>query len=139
MAKPPGFFDKVNYIMDWWEDPCDDPWLLFVRPLRPPTGNLVLSLTTFGMADVMRGYMRPTDFGTDVGLSGRKQRSLRHGRRGASARTRKGAAGRRLRNIASLGDDTGNFVGKRLPGASNFRNPVMSTAEGAFWAVDGVL
>lgn len=131
MPKPPGILDRVNGIIKFLEDPClslDAPWLLYIELARKPAGQLVLALLSFGFDDVIRGYFRPK------GL-----RSGRHGRRRRAPPRRPGALRRAIRRIPGLGDDLGDYLGKRLPGADRVRGRRVNQGVKFLWIVDGVL
>ncbi len=131
MPKPPGILDRVNAIVRFIEDPClslDAPWLLYIELARKPAGLLIVALLTFGLDDVIRGYFRPK------GL-----RSGRHGRRRRAPPRRPGALRRALRRIPGLGDDVGDMLGKRLPGAERMRGRQVKQGVKFLWIVDGLL
>lgn len=124
----PTFIDKVNGIVRFIEDPCDAPWLLYIELARKPFGKMVLTLLTFGLLDVIRAYFRP--------------KGLRSGRKGRGRRRpppRPGSLRRILGKIPGLGQDTGEMVGKWLPGGERVRGRQVSQGVKFFWLVDGVL
>lgn len=129
MPRPqPGLIDKVNYIVRFIEDPCDAPWVVYLETAIPPAGRLLLSWFSFGLDDLIRGYFRPK------GL--RSGRHGRGGRRGGKPRTR---LGRFIARIPGLGDDVGNFIGKRLPGAKAARGRQVSDGVKHLWIIDNRL
>ncbi len=128
MARPPGIIDRVNYVVRFLEDPCDAPWMVYIETAIPPAGRLLLAWFSFGLDDVLRGFFRPK------GL-----RSGRHGRRGRRGGVRPGRLTRLARNIPGLGDDVGNFIGKRLPGAERARGRQVSQGVKSLWIIDNRL
>lgn len=121
MPKAPSWIDKVNFIEDFVQNPCDVPFLLYAKAAYKPAGKALLSLLSFGMDDVARGFFRPK------GL-----RSGRHGRKGRSAR--KGRGKKRIGSIPEIGEE----IGKRIPGARKAGDPVEDAAK-MLWKVDGVI
>lgn len=134
MPTAPSYIDKINYIVDFWIDPCNAPLLLYLELALPPAGDALVTWFTYGLADVLRGYARPSK-----ALGGR--RSTRKGK-GKKPRTRLGRAaaqaGRRGRMLPGFGDDSGGFLGKNLPGAKEFKKRPISQGEFNLWILDDV-
>lgn len=128
MGQRPSFGDKLNGIVRFIEDPCDAPFLLYIELARAPAKKALLSFLTFGLADIMRGYFRPK------GL-----RSRRHGRGGRKSGVGRSRLGRAVGRVPGLGDDLGNFIGKRLPGAERLNQRHVSQGVKNLWLVDGLL
>lgn len=128
MAVRPSFGQKVNGIVRFIEDPCEAPWIVYLELAREPFKKALLTWFTFGLADVMRGYFRPR------GVRGR-----RHGRGRGKGGARAGLLVRALRRIPGIGDDVGNFIGKRLPGAHALNQRQVSQGVKNLWFIDGVL
>jgi hypothetical protein len=124
----PGIIEKVNYFTDLFVDDCDEPFLVWATTALPPLGQLVLSLVSFGTDDIIRGYFRPK------GL-----RSARHGRGGKKRGIRRSGLGRALANVPGIGDDTGNMIGKMLPGAQSRTANQVSQGLNNMWRIDGVI
>lgn len=120
MPKPPGLIDKVNAIVKFVENPCRAPWLVYMETALPAAGNLLLSLVSFGMDDVVRGWARPKGI-----------RSSRHGRKGSKGRGGRGGGG----GIPEIGEE----IGKRLPGAEAAKGRHVSDGVKNLWFVDGVI
>jgi len=117
MAKHPGIIDKVNYVVRFMENPCNAPWVVYFELAGPPLGKAIITLLSFGMDDIIRGFFKPK------GL-----RSGRHGRRG-----RRGKGGKfRLPEI-------GEEIGKRLPGAEEAKGRSVTQGVKNLWLIDGVL
>jgi len=117
MAGPNGLFDQVNYIKKFISNPCDAPWTVYLELFFPAFGKAILTILTFGMDDVMRGYFRPKGV-----------RGPWHRRKG-----RKGKA--RFRGIPEIGE----AVGSHLPGAESVRGRSVTHGVKHMWMVDGVL
>lgn len=128
MAQRPTFVEKVNQIVRFIEDPCEAPWIVYLELAREPAKQALLTWVTFGLNDVMRGYFRPK------GVRGR-----RHGRGRGKGGARAGFLARGLRRIPGIGDDVGDFIGKRLPGAKELKQRHVSQGVKNMWFVDGVL
>ena len=117
MPRPPvdpGFFDKVNYVIDAWSRPCDAPWYIYVETLWPAALKAFITLATFGWDDVARGYFRP--------------RGLQGPRRSGKGRRR----GRGLRGPPELGD----ALGRSLPGADEVKGEKWSNLSKTLWRID---
>lgn len=122
MPKPPGFVDKFNFVIDFFQNPCDAPFMLYVETAHKAAGKAVLSLLSFGMDDIARGFFRPK------GL-----RSGRHGRkRNQPGRRRRG--NKRIGSFPELGEE----IGKRIPGAAKAGEPVEDVQK-FLWRIDGGL
>jgi len=129
MATPPapGFFKKVNYIVDFVIDPCHAPILVYIELARAPFGKLVLAWLTFGWDDVLRGYLRPTK-------AMRGARTFRRGKRPKGW----GRIPGYLRKIPGIGDDVGNWIGKKIPGSKELQGRSVGQGQKFFWAADGL-
>ncbi len=120
MPKPPvdpGYFDKVNYVIDSWTRGCEAPWFIYVETMGPAALKAFITLMTFGWDDVARGFFRP-----------RGLRSQRHRRKGKKT-------GRLARFFPEIGEE----IGKRLPGATEVKGRFYGHGEKALWLIDGVI
>ena len=134
MPQAPSWIDKVNYVTDFWVDPCNAPLIVYLRLARAPLGKAIITWVTFGLLDVLRGYARPSK-----ALGGRPtQRRGKRGRRPSRLRRVFFPLSKVWRMIPALGEDTGGWVGKNLPGAAGFKGRNISQAEHAFWVLDDV-
>lgn len=116
MVRPPGYLDKIQSVVNFFEEPCSAPWVVYIELAKEPAGNVILALLSFGMDDVLRGFFRPK------GL-----RTRRHGRKGR--KSRKGVG------IPELGE----LLGSKLPGAEEVKaRQHVRAGEKLFWLVDGV-
>lgn len=119
MPKPPvdpDFFDKVNYVIDAWSDPCDAPWYIYIETMLPAALEAFITLITFGWDDVARGYFRPR--GLNLRRSGK----------------RKGKWAKRRPRFPELGEE----LGKRLPGADKMKDRKWSSMGKTLWRIDTV-
>jgi len=117
VPKPPrdlSYFDKVNYVIDAWADPCEAPWYIYVESLKPALLSAFITLTTFGWDDIARGYWRPKGQGR---RSGKKR-----GKGKPKAR----------RGFPELGE----LLGENLPGADEIKGRSWSHEGRWMWAVD---
>lgn len=114
MAKQPTWLDKINFIRFWLSNPCDKPYTVYFETAAKPTGNLVVSLLTFGMLDLVRSFFRPK------GL-----RSKRHGRK-----SRRG--GKPL--FPELSDE----VAKKTPGHEPVKARKVTDGVKNLWKIDNV-
>ena len=118
MPKPPrdlDYFDKVNYVIDSWAQPCQAPWYIYIETLKPALLEAFIVLISFGWADVLRGFARPPGLG--------------HRRTGK----RRGKYSRRIPRFPELG----NLVGKHLPVSESVKGIKWSNGFKTLWRIDG--
>lgn len=116
-----------NAIVDFWEYGCFPDWEVWVETAVEPIGELVIALFTFGLSDVLRGYFRPTNIRGVAGFNRLKPPP------GRTRPARTGALSRHLRI-----PETGNMIGKKLPGARFFQGKQTGKYAQRFWKIDGV-
>lgn len=117
MPRPPepiSDYDKVNYVIEFWMIPCQAPWVVYAEALKPAALEALITLLTFGIDDVLRGFLRP--FGI---------RSARHGRR-------KRKPWPKWVTIPELGE----LIGRLIPGANFIKGRKFSWAEKHLWIFD---
>lgn len=121
MPVPPDldYFDKVNFVIDSWAQPCDAPWYIYVSTLKPAALNAFITLITFGWDDVARGWARPPD---------------RHARRRSGKKRGKGGKWRIWR-LPEFGD----AVGRHLPGSDAVKGVNWSNGLRTLWRIDSVV
>lgn len=126
MAQIPAIIDRVNYVKTITEDPCNGPpWIISLDLALPPAGDAVITMMLFGWDDVARGFLRP--------------RGLHRGRgarRGPRVTGRLRRLGRALGRLPGIGDDPGDFIGKRLPFAKLVKGRKFGLGEKLLWLVD---
>lgn len=120
MPKPPAFLDKVQGIVDFVEDPCHAPWLVYLQLARPALGNAVITLLSFGMDDVFRGWVKPSNL--------KPLRGFRRFRGGG----RRGGRGGGIPEI-------GEMIGKHLPGAGGLNQATYGGTTRFIWTIDGAI
>lgn len=94
----------------------------------PPAGEAAITMLTFGWDDVYRGYFRP-----------RGLHRGRSARRTPRAAGRIGRLGRFFRNVPGIGDDPGDIIGRRLPGATKVKGRAIRAFEKVVWLIDNRL
>lgn len=114
---PPSYIDKVNSVIEFWEDPCGAPLTFYARTALPVAGEAFMSIIGFDMADVVRSMARPKP--TDA------SRSYRHGRRG-----RKGGKGGK--SLLAIGEN----IGKDLKASGWLPSQSNSSKLDFLWQVD---
>jgi uncharacterized protein YaiE (UPF0345 family) len=117
----------ANTVIDYAESDCNPDWEVYVETLFPALGQALLVLLTFGLDDVLRGYLRPGG-GRGFGGLGRASRRLRRPTRAQRAR------GLLRGGIPEIGE----LVGKNLPGAQTLAGRNVGSAEKFLWRVDGL-
>lgn len=120
MPRPPGEpdeFDKVNFVIDAWAEPCEAPWYIYIQLLKPAALTAFITLISFGLGDVARGFARP--HGLDRRRSGK----------------RKGKWARRIPKFPEIG----NLIGAQIEGSSAVKGANWGVAGRFLWRVDTVL
>ncbi len=115
--KDPDYFDKVNYVIDSWAQPCDAPWFIYIETLKPAALEAFLVLISFGWGDVIRGRFRPKGLGRRTGK-------------------RKGRWAKRLPRFPEIG----NTIGKMIPIGEQIEDFASAGNKTRFlWRIDNVL
>lgn len=128
MSWPPGIWDKINFIVKAFFDPCDAPLTVMAQTAAPALLEALISYYALDLGNIISGYSRPS-------RAIMRQRGQRKGRWGYKA-------GRmRKRGILSkaAGYDPGDELGKRLPGAERLRGRVVTGGVVHLWAAFGVI
>lgn len=117
--------DSLNAIEDFVEYGCYPNWTVWIDTLMPALGAAILQLLDFGMGDVIRGYFRPS--GTrGIGIGTRRP-----------VRPKKGTPQKRRWGLRPIQlPETGNQIGKRLPGSQFFRARKVTGLERYLWSID---
>lgn len=115
MPRPPGIIDRVNFVVDTWNNPCDAPWALYVETALPALLDALIAVVCFDFFDVVRFTFRPTNL-----------RTGRHMRKG-----KKGQHGRRKLGI-------GNRIRAKIPPLSALANRKVTHGVKTLWVIDGI-
>lgn len=115
MPRAPGIFDKVNYIVDMWSNPCNAPWMVYIETAGPAFLDVLIAIVCFDIGDVLRFIFRPTNF-----------RGGRHGRAG-----RKGTAGRKPKGIRAR-------LAAKLPPFAKLQQRSVTNGVRTLWKIDGI-
>lgn len=132
MPTPPSYLEKINYIVQFWSNPCNAPFLVYLELAWAPLGRAVLLWFSFGLLDIQRGFWRPSR-----ALGGR--RSARRGKRGRKPkRIPKAVRGRAraIYRLPGIGDDSGGWLGKQIPGAQEVKGRHINQGQINFWILD---
>ncbi len=115
--KDPDYFDKVNYVIDSWAQPCDAPWYIYIETLKPAALEAFIMLLSFGWGDVIRGRFRPKGLGRRTGK-------------------RKGRWAKRLPRFPEIG----NTLGKLIPIGEQIEDFSTAGLKSRFlWRIDNVI
>lgn len=106
---------KWNRVVEFGMHSCDAPWPTYITAAFAPAGKAIITLLSFGLDDVARGYLRPKGLYKN-GCLGRKKR------------------GRNVVGVPEVGEE----IGKRLPGADLSKSRSYSAGEKHLWLLDGV-
>lgn len=116
-----------NTVIDYFESDCHPDWYVYAETLWPVAGRAALVLLSFGLDDVLRGYLRPGG-GRGFGGLGR-----------ASRRPRRTTKATRAKGLLRKGiPEIGELLGRHLPGATILEARQVSNAERFLWKVDGL-
>jgi hypothetical protein len=107
--------NKWNRVVGFAANPCDAPLAIWFETFRPAAGKAAVTLLSFGLDDVARGYFRPK------GVYPRK------------------CIGRRRRPRSAVGiPELGEEIGKRLPAADAVKSRSFGATEKNLWLMDGL-
>lgn len=134
MAKPPSWINKVNYVIDFWMDPCHAPFLVYLELAAAPAGDALLTWFSFGLDDVVRGYLRPS---RALGSGIRTRRGKDKVKKTRWGRT-VGGIGDVWRATPGLGNDVGGWIGGNLPGANELKGRRIHDLTKFLWLLDDV-
>lgn len=112
---------QLNGVTKFFSDTCQPPFTVYVETLWIPLGHLTLGLLSFGLSDILRGYLRPRGV----------YRIARTGRR--RPRTRLG------RFLAGGIPEIGEMIGKRLPFHDTLAARRISAGVRTLWIIDGFI
>ncbi len=115
MSRPPGIFDRVNYVVEAWNNPCDVPWTIYMETAVPALLEAFIAIVCFDVGDVLRFIFRPTN--------------LRGGRHGS--RRRKGQHGRRAKGIRGR-------LASKLPPFARLQQRHVTQGVKHLWVIDGI-
>lgn len=110
-------FDKVNFVIDSWTTGCDAPWYIYIETMKPAALAAFITLITFGLDDVFRGFFRPKGLGP-----------RRTGKR-------KGKYRRALRGFPEIGE----LIGSHIPGAEEVKGQKWSNLAKTLWRIDSAM
>lgn len=89
---PPGLlknlglaFPKTNQVIDFWSNPCDAPWYVYLETAAPVALDMLVAYVCFDISDLIRWLFRPK------GLWGAARARRPGGRRGGRLRRGLGA------------------------------------------------
>lgn len=119
MPHPPGIIDRVNYVVNFWEDPCDAPWTVYIETALPALGQAAITLVEPSPDDVLRAYVKPG---------------------GARSAGRFGGflEEEEIAGSEPLLKDTSEMIGEAIPFKARWDNPVLAEDFKYFWIFDGV-
>lgn len=72
---PKGLFERINFVITMWNNPCDVPWVLYMETLKPAALEAFITLIDFSIEDIARNIFRPA--GLDKGKGGGHGRGRR--------------------------------------------------------------
>lgn len=121
-------FERLNFIKDFFVDPCDAPWTLYAEAFGPAALEAAVTWYTPDLTNILFNAAKPTK-----ALA--KRRSQRKGKTiGKSGRFGKNGVLRRFVNF-----DQDDWIGKKIRGFTNFADRKISGREWALWVSYGLL
>ena len=115
MPRPPGIIDRVNYLVNSCNNPCDVPWAVYVETALPAALEAVIAVVCFDIGDVARFIFRPA--------------SVRSGRHGS--RKRKGQHGRKPKGFRAR-------LAAKLPPFEALQQRKIAQGVRNLWIIDGI-
>jgi hypothetical protein len=112
----PGYAQRINTIIDFWSDPCQAPWHVYMETLLPVAGRLAITLIDTDLLDMLRAYTKP--------------------RRGL-ARGRNRTKGRRRNKFIGI-PESSEFLAQFIYGQAWFSGRDIGNAQKWIWRIDGV-
>lgn len=106
---------KINAAASFAMQSCEVPFSVYFETFRPAAGKGLITLLSFGLDDVARGYFRPKGV---------------YPRRHLGRKTRKGGSV----YLPEFGEE----IGKRLTGAEEVKARKFGAYEKSLWILDGV-
>lgn len=115
MSRPPGPIDRVNYVVEMWNNPCNAPWVLYVETALPAALDAIIAVACFDIGDVLRFVFRPANL--------RSGRHSRGGKKGKHARKPKGIRAR---------------LANKLPAFQALQQRKVTQGVKNLWIIDGI-
>jgi len=113
----PNTINRVNAIIDFWSDPCEAPWDVFLQTALPAAGEAAMAVIDFDLGQFNRAFFSPGN-----------RRSRRHGR-----------PGKKSGGLADCLLNPSECLGKRLRTLAGNRPRRAGKGEKFLWAIDDVL
>lgn len=113
----PEFDVKVNTIVDFWSNPCNAPWTVYLETLYPALGHMFIALVDTSLLDIARSYLRP---------------------RGGLTRGPRRKKGRRRGRIRGI-PDTADLFARMIPGATVWQGMEYGANTRFLWQIDGII
>ena len=115
MPRPPGIIDRVNYVVESFNNPCEAPWAVYVETALPAALDALIAVVCFDIGDVLRFVFRPAT-----------TRSSRH-----IGRKKKGQHGRKPKGIRAK-------LAAKLPAFERLQQRKLSQGVRTLWVIDGI-
>ena len=117
-----GVIQRINAVKEYIFLPCDPTLGVYVETVFEPAGELLITLLSFGMDDVVRGYARPKNIRKQKRYRGKRPRTVRIG-------------GKRVKlEIPELGERIGEAIRP-----DSVHNRTVSNGVKNLWVIDGLL
>lgn len=127
----PNIPDRINYVVDHWADPCDAPFMIYVKTAWPALLEVLwLYYFVFDWKQLIAGWVRPAR-----AMARRRSQKKRGGgaKRGRHPNWMRRVFGR------IIGFDLSEFLGKKLNVFIDLENRKVSAGVVTLWIFEGVI
>jgi hypothetical protein len=128
MADEPDIFTKINFIIQFWLDPCDAPWTAYAETALPAALEALATYFALDWKQIFTSYVRPAKA---MGMARRRQKG--------GSNNKRGRPGQRGRNRGMRPYDPNDTLGKSMPGAERLRGRKITGALIHLWIIEGLI
>lgn len=129
MPTPPdGLFQRINYVTDFFIDPCDAPLTVYAKTAAPALLNAFITYFALDLKNILTAFARPSK------ALGRR-RGQKKGRRGR----KRGRWGKRYAWSRIIDFDPNEYIGKKMPFADDLGNRKVSAGIVSLWVAEGLI
>lgn len=119
-----GWRQQYNAIVDFWADPCEAPFYVYIQLLLPILGSAVLFLLTPSTDEIIETFVEPKGYGSCF-----RDRRQKRGNKHKTVTPRTG------KKFKLAFPDPDEFIASRLPGRQFFADRRIGTNEAWLWKV----
>lgn len=119
---------QLNYLKEFWFDPCDAPFTVYARAFFPAALQALITWYTPDLTNILFNATRPV----------KALNKRRSGRKGVGG-SKSGRPPRGRRVFNPLAFDQDEFIGKKIGATTNFQNRSIGGLEWRLWQIYGIL